>query len=143
MKAAMQNDLESIRLLITHGATLEKKNKDLDTALLLGAESGHLDAVKILVEKGANVNAIGQEGRTALMAAVHRNSLETSQFLLEHGADVHVRNVYGHTALDLARFVNENGRMAGVCDLLERAGQDTWQASHQHTIYRIDGIMVR
>lgn len=122
MKAAMQNDVQSIRILIAHGAQLEKQNNDLDTALILGAEGGHLDAVTILVEKGANVNAIGQEGRTALMAAVHRNSLETSRFLLDHGADVHVRNFYGHAALDLARFANENGRTAEVCDLLERAG---------------------
>jgi hypothetical protein len=122
MEAAMQNDTESIQLLITHGANLEKKNRDLDTALILGAESGHLDAVKILVEQGANVNAIGQEGRTALMAAVRKNSLETSRFLLEHGADVHVKNFYGYTALDLANFADENGRMAEVYHILERAG---------------------
>jgi hypothetical protein len=122
MKAVGRNDIENIRILINHGANLEIRNKDLDTALILGAESGHLDAVNILVEKGANVNAIGQEGRTALMAAVQRNSLETSRYLLEHGADVHVKNSYGHTALDLASFANENGRLADVCRLLERAG---------------------
>lgn len=41
--------LDSIRLLLAHGASLKTRNNYGETPLLTGAKFGHIDAMKILI----------------------------------------------------------------------------------------------
>ncbi len=45
------------------GADVNARNKDGDTALMLGCRRGHLEVVKLLLEKGADVNARDKDGQ--------------------------------------------------------------------------------
>lgn len=62
--AACYGDLDLLRLLICHGADLERLNEDGEVALGYACTWGQLEAVKILVEAGANVNAIEADPET-------------------------------------------------------------------------------
>jgi hypothetical protein len=60
-RAVCDSDLELIRLCLRHGADVERRNCEGETALGYAASWGSLDAVRLIVEAGADVNAI--EGR--------------------------------------------------------------------------------
>lgn len=59
--AVCDSDLELIQLCLHHGAKVERRNCEGETALGYAASWGSLDIVRLLVEAGADVNAI--EGR--------------------------------------------------------------------------------
>ena len=66
MHAATDGDLESMRLLIDHGADLNARNESNELPLGYACSYGQWEAAKLLVERGADVNGIEREGRTHL-----------------------------------------------------------------------------
>jgi hypothetical protein len=79
MVAAQQNQLKSAKLLLDHGASLER------TTFKKGDSMGEPE--------------LGNDARTALMYAAARGSLEMMRLLLDHGADKHAADTKGRRAL--------------------------------------------
>jgi hypothetical protein len=92
--AACESDLELLRLCLRHGADIERRNDEGETALGFAVSWGSLETVRLLVEAGADVNAIEglPEGylSTALDSACSDNPeydrREIRAYLREHGA---------------------------------------------------------
>jgi ankyrin repeat protein len=103
-----------MRLLLDHGADVDLKDNDGNTALLVSAGAGPYspagavyttNPVKLLLELGANIQARNNNGDTALILAASLGGYEdaaTVSLLLARGADIRARNKQGQTALDLA-----------------------------------------
>jgi uncharacterized protein len=75
MYAARQGSLETARLLVEAGATLNVTDPDGTTALVLAIINGHYDTAAMLTEKGADPNITDTAGMAALYAAVDMNTL--------------------------------------------------------------------
>ena len=92
--AASQSDVELVRLCLRHGANVERRNCEGETALGYAASWGSLDIVRLIVEAGADVNAIEgkQEGcySTALDSTCSSDPdydrPQIRDYLREHGA---------------------------------------------------------
>jgi hypothetical protein len=92
--AVCESDLELVRLCLRHGADVERRNCEGETALGYAASWGSLDAVRLIVEAGAAVNAIegAQEGcySTALDSTCSSDPTydrpQIRDYLREHGA---------------------------------------------------------
>ena len=84
MATAMERCLITIDGLLTHGASVDLKNKTGDTALTLAAATGKLDAVKLLLSHGANAHVKNEAGDTALSLTTQKGHSEVHQLLLEH-----------------------------------------------------------
>lgn len=86
--AVCDSDLELVRLCLHHGAEVERRNWEDETAPGYAAAWGTLETVRLLMEAGADANAI--EGRpadfqsTALDAAYNRP--EIWEYLRQQGA---------------------------------------------------------
>ena len=93
-RAVCESDLGLIRLCLRHGADVERRNCENETALGYAASWASLDVVQLLVEAGAEVNAIEgtQEGcySTALDSTCSTDPAydrpEIRDYLREHGA---------------------------------------------------------
>jgi ankyrin repeat protein len=99
-EAAIQGNLEIIRLLLDSGADVEAKEETdgsttrtstRTTPLQYAAIQGHLSVVHELVRRGADVNAPAwsDDQRTALEGAAEHGRLDTVQFLINMQANVH------------------------------------------------------
>ena len=74
--AALEENDSIIEVLLNHGASVDLKNKDGDTALILAAAHGRLDAVKLLLDHGANAHAMNKVGKTALSLVTQNGNSE-------------------------------------------------------------------
>lgn len=103
--AAARGELSIVRLLVSHGARLEK-GSGRSTPLALAASAGKLDVVRYLVAHGADVNARDSRGYTPLMNAVfdapYPQGAAIVKYLVAAGARTEIAGKNGMTALDLA-----------------------------------------
>ncbi len=96
----VENQLETLKLLLEHGLPVNGENSSSDTLLILATRLGKQDAVKLLIEKGADLNQ-GQSnsGYTALTWAASHGQEKIAQLLMANGADPDLKASSGDTAL--------------------------------------------
>lgn len=109
MEAAVALDLEMMRLLIENGASVDARNREGETALMLVAsEREALPAIRLLLSRGADVNARDKFGNTPLLkttisplrrAAWFSPDPATVRVLRAAGADINAANKEGRTVL--------------------------------------------
>jgi len=66
MRAARNGKVDSLKILIERGASVDLRNQQNMTALLSAAQTGSLDAIMVIVAGKADVNAKDARGRNAL-----------------------------------------------------------------------------
>jgi ankyrin repeat protein len=128
MRAARSADVETMKLLIAHGADPNKAADDHNTPLIvagagMGArfqggedkpEAQFVECMKLLVASGADVNAVNDHGDTALHGAAARGADQIVQFLADHGAKFNIRNKQERTPLDVAMGVGGVANTGGI-----------------------------
>ncbi|MCW3055956.1 MAG: ankyrin repeat protein 17-like, partial [Chthonomonadales bacterium] len=85
VEAAEYADVETVRLLLQHGAKVGP-NSPGEGALWLAIASQNSDSAQLLLKYGAAVNVKGED--TPLAEAANQDDVETARELLERGADV-------------------------------------------------------
>ncbi|WGL52515.1 ankyrin repeat domain-containing protein [Nocardioides sp. BP30] len=94
------------KLLLDHGAEVNRQNSDGRTALHYAAGAGRT-AVELLLEGGADPNAVAVDGRTPLHEAVDLLNLGAVQALCGAGADRTATDRDGRTPADLLDRADE------------------------------------
>jgi ankyrin repeat protein len=102
MRAGSDGRVDTVKLLLQHGADINAANTQDKTALMLASLNDHGQVVAHLLKAGAHVNLACDSGQTALFAAVQCNSSAIVQLLLDHGADISVTDSKGYNVLSKA-----------------------------------------
>jgi ankyrin repeat protein len=119
--AARRGDVAEVRrLLLEHGAEVDVRDNEGETALHCAATNGHHKVVALLLEHGAEVDAEGYPGLTPLDLAATNGHYKAGALLLKRGARVNARTEGSLTPLDLAAI---NGHCR-VASLLLKRGAD-------------------
>lgn len=127
LSLASQRDIDTILVLLKHGADTNIRDDFGKTALFYAVNSGFLiravfgngtevNTTYLLLENGADVNIRDEHNRTALMYA----NVNTIPILLKYGADVNYVDVLGDTPLHF--FINNS--MAREVKILVDNGAD-------------------
>lgn len=112
---------DQLKLLLRHGADLERADNEGYTALMHAAMFNQAENVGILRAAGARLDRRGQHGTSALHLAMLyggcvNGRLDTVRLLLDKGAEIDARAYDGCTALHIAAA---RGLMATVALLLK------------------------
>jgi ankyrin repeat protein len=97
MFAAAYGKIETMKLLIEHGADVNARDNNMGTPIMYATQQMYEKSEKtilLLVDKGANINAIDSEGNTALMKS---GSADINNLLITKGANVNITNNAGKT----------------------------------------------
>jgi ankyrin repeat protein len=70
MAASIAGNSNIIRLLLQHGASIDKQDSEGDTALMLAVEQDDIDSVNILLNNGADKNITNSHQETAYDIAI-------------------------------------------------------------------------
>ena len=101
-----QDEEETLRLLLEHGADVNSADKMGRTLLMWAVQEYPLAAVRLLIAQGANVKSTLSSGYSVLMYAIPREDPELLQLLLDTGADVNKPDTTIGTPLHYARSLN-------------------------------------
>ncbi|KAG8184304.1 hypothetical protein JTE90_008988 [Oedothorax gibbosus] len=122
--ACAAGHVDTVRLLLDAGASLEVHNENGHTPLMETASAGHVEVAKLLVERGASINTHSNEFKeSALTLACYKGHLEMVRFLLEAGADREHKTDEMHTALmeasmdghvEVARLLLDSGAQVNM-----------------------------
>jgi ankyrin repeat protein len=83
--AALADNGKAAKLLLTHGAQLDVKDKvDGDTPLIIAAGKGYKTVAEVRLANGADVNAPDKMG-TPLAWAIHTGNTDIADLLRKHG----------------------------------------------------------
>ncbi|MBI4708342.1 MAG: ankyrin repeat domain-containing protein [Candidatus Omnitrophica bacterium] len=105
LQSITNNDIDSIRALISDGADVNVKgtiNNRMVTPLVLAAANGYTEIAKFLLDNGADVNARAFSGGSALTLASLQGHNGTVKVLIDKGANVNAKDDNGLTALSEA-----------------------------------------
>lgn len=88
--AALRNEIQIARLILEHGANVNKKDiEGQRTPLHLAIEEGHEAMVELLLANKADVDATDKDGRTPMDLARAKNFSPIIEILLAHVANEH------------------------------------------------------
>lgn len=102
MRAAYLGKVETVNLLLVHGANVNAKDTDGDTPVAYAVSGKNVDVISALSDKGADVNSKAELDRTPLMAAAGDGDLNIVNCLIDHGALLNIIDAHGTTALMFA-----------------------------------------
>ncbi|KAJ5668101.1 uncharacterized protein N7477_006671 [Penicillium maclennaniae] len=101
--ATIENHVEVVRLLLSHGANANKQAGG-SSALSSAVACNRVELVRMLLEYGADVDTTtASTGSTPLTRAAQSGNAGMTRLLLENGANIHVLDGEGLTALDWAQ----------------------------------------
>jgi len=110
-KAAIDGDIDQIRLHLSIGSAVNTKDKKGRTALHFAASESHTEIARVLIAQGAKVNAKDVNGRTPLhYCAALQDKTETAELLIVKGADINAKDEKGRTPISRALLSTGGGR---------------------------------
>lgn len=99
--AAFKDDVETIDLLVRHGASIDPVTED-ETPFLSAIKWSRFAAAERLLHHGADANFQNSKGVTALHLVLKKDSApEHVAMLMRHGADPTIKSKDGKSPLDL------------------------------------------
>lgn len=82
--AAREGFLDSVYVLVEHGADANLVDGKGNLPLHLAAREGHLEVVRLLIGRTANPRALNCDGHTAQQLARRHGRLETAEYMDEY-----------------------------------------------------------
>lgn len=100
LKCASDGRYETLEFLISHGADINLKNNNNESALNIATKLGYRNIISLLLDSGALINEVDNGSRTPLMLACILLNVEIVNFLINtHNADIHICDQWGYDAL--------------------------------------------
>jgi len=116
--AVERNQAANVYKIIRNGASVNKRGKYQNTALIKAAAAGYSEIGKILIENGADVNLQNLSGASAIHRAAGNGNIDFIQLLLDKKANINIKDGEGWTPLmaavarkraDVAKLLITNG----------------------------------
>jgi len=114
--AIVADDLDRVRYLIGHGASLEAPDGEGHPPLVNAARFGFADVVAVLLDRHAAVDQRDRDHWTSLMYAAWGDNAPLVDLLIHHGAKIDASDDKGLTPLAIAA---QNGKLRAARALIE------------------------
>jgi quinoprotein dehydrogenase-associated probable ABC transporter substrate-binding protein len=100
--ALITNDPQRVKLLLSKGADVNKRNDQGYTPLTSAARQRYTDIIKLLLDHNADVNLANADCMTPLLESAMRDDVPSIKVLLAHGADKETKGPGGFDPLALS-----------------------------------------
>ncbi|WP_108823516.1 ankyrin repeat domain-containing protein [Dysgonomonas sp. Marseille-P4361] len=127
MRSAIQGNLELAKILVAHGADINKRGEQELTPLIFASQSGNLELVIFLIEQKADMHAVDYQKKNVLMHAAYCGNNDIIDFYISQGFSINSKDKYNRTPLIITSLYSFD-EMSGSDifeDLEERVYQTT------------------
>lgn len=93
--ACAEGNFEMVRLIVSHGSSVNRLDVHGHGPLWHAAQQGHGEIIQFLIQEGAVVNSIDQFGATPLHVAAENGHCLVVKHLLQADAEI-IKDVYGN-----------------------------------------------
>lgn len=100
--ASTGGHLDIVKLLVEHGAEVNKSTLTHSTPLRGASFHGHLEVMEFLLGSGAEINTPNCIGQSPLCIAAMRGQMRAVKYLVISGADVHQTTINGYSVMHLS-----------------------------------------
>ncbi len=102
--AVKKNDMDLVKLIINHGAEINRTGtlQGIGTPLGISLGNNNISMVEFLISQGASVNGRYISGDTYFGLVAAGGNLPLVKILIQNGANINEQNYRGETPLDLA-----------------------------------------
>ncbi|KAM0354808.1 hypothetical protein ACHAPU_000632 [Fusarium lateritium] len=100
--AVRNDDFDVVRLLLSRGADVHRRNQRGDNIVTCAVSTGDIDMVRLVLAEGVDPNSHKNGDVPPLLLAVRRGYIEIVRALLDQGAKVDDRDSWGETPLQVA-----------------------------------------
>jgi ankyrin repeat protein/beta-lactamase regulating signal transducer with metallopeptidase domain len=141
-KAAIDGDIDQIRLHVLIGSGVNATDKGGRTALHYAASENHTEIARVLIDQGAKVNTKDVKGNTPLHFAAQQDKTETAELLIVKGADINAKDEKGRTPI--SRALLSDGGWRKMVELLVSRGakvSDIHLAVHRGNLDKVRNIL--
>lgn len=121
LAAARQGDAQEVRAALDEGASVETRDEEMRSPLLLASLGSHVEAARVLVAAGADPDAQDHRHDSAWLVTGVTGSVEMMRVLLAVSPDLSLRNRFGGISLIPA---SERGHVAYVRAVLRETEID-------------------
>ena len=90
-------------MLLSKNASVNRRNDELMSALMLASQRGNASIVTLLLKNGALVDAKTSQASTSLMLACKRKHLHVAKILVASGAELKLKDSKNRTVLETAK----------------------------------------
>ena len=118
--AAAVGNLETVKLLVSHGCDANEKDNLNQSPLFYASRDGRTGVVEFLLANGAVASDIDRNGQNPLFYAARENKKDVCQLLIDAKANVDHRDLTGRKASYFSRLNNHSE----VTELLESYSQE-------------------
>lgn len=116
LESAKKGDLKKIIEIVSKNPdSINKKDKNLFTAIHHAAKFGSLEIIKYLHVKGAKLNLKNIDGETPIHYAAGEGFIKIVDFLLNNKVDINIQTKYKNTPLDYAIYFKRNKMVSFLC----------------------------
>jgi uncharacterized protein len=112
VRASQIGHLQTVQLLLQHGADVNAVSFDGCSSLMTAAQTGNIALVQLLLEQGANLRATDSHDQNALTSAVRGGHVPMMQLLVQRGLSVHAVDNEGHALLAVAAAFQRKAAVA-------------------------------
>uniref|UniRef100_A0A8C2UT80 Transient receptor potential cation channel subfamily A member 1 n=1 Tax=Chinchilla lanigera TaxID=34839 RepID=A0A8C2UT80_CHILA len=127
--AAENNQVESIKFLLSRGANPNLRNSSMMAPLHIAVQGMHNEMAKVLTEHSStNVNLEGENGNTAVMITCAKDNSEALEILLKKGAKLCKSNKWGDFPVHQAAFSGAKKCM----ELILKFGEEDGYSRQSH-----------
>ena len=107
IKACKDNDINSVKLLLSNGANIHYKNKIHyklcgKSPIMIASYNCNLEMFELLLLNGANIHDKNDYEESPIIYASKCGDIEIFKLLLSYGANIYDTNSYGSNCIDLA-----------------------------------------
>lgn len=152
--AALNGDLDMVKLLVENGANIEKKylgdvdhsRSDRHMPLHKASKKGHLEVVKYLIDNKAIVHNANHNEKynSPLHEAANGGHLEVVKYLIDNGANINALNDNGDKPINTVRLTgNVNDESHKIALFLMRKGLEDGSFKKEDATDRLKGIFQR
>ena len=118
--AAAVGNVETVKLLISHGCDANEKDNLSQSPLFYASRDGRTPVVECLLAHGAVASDIDRNGQNPLFYAARENRKDVCKLLIDAKANIDHRDLTGRKASYFSRLNNH----AEVTELLESCSQE-------------------